>query len=277
MTGAAVDPLSSAASMRARIVDVVALACGLGLWLAPLDEAQAQIVNVQGALAKEPEPGWSGSAQLSVDWQTGNRSIVRVAGAGTLLYHCGPWTALALARAEYSEGEGVKLAEKTFEHLRARRALGARWLWEAFAQHEYDAFRRLAVRGVVGSGPALRLVDRSRGAVTTGLAYLLELEQRSVLADAADSGLRRWHHRLSAYLTGNLALGAQVTGTQTVYVQPRLDAPDDVTLLSETSVQSQLGARFTLINSLVITYDASPPETVATLTTSLKVGVAVTF
>lgn len=240
-------------------------------------DARAQIVNVQGALARDPEPGWSGSAQLSVDWQTGNRSIVRVAGAGTLLYHRGPWTGLALARAEYSEGEGVKLAEKTFEHLRGRRAFGPRWLWEAFAQHEYDAFRRLSVRAVAGTGPAVHLLTRARGAVSAGVAYMLELEQRSVLEGAADSGQREWHHRLSTYLTGNLAIGEQVVGTQTVYVQPRVDAPDDVMLLSETSLQSQLSARFSLVNSLVITYDSSPPETVAALTTALKVGVAVTF
>ena len=76
------------------------------------------------------------------------------------------WLVLALARGEYSEGRGVKLAEKTFEHLRV--------LWEAFVQHEYDAFRRLSLRAVAGTGPALRLVERTRGSLTAGVAYLVE-------------------------------------------------------------------------------------------------------
>ncbi|MBE7453814.1 MAG: DUF481 domain-containing protein [Kofleriaceae bacterium] len=260
--------------MRHAVVTTLALAATLAVTGAP---ARAQIVNVQGSLAKEPAAGWTSSLTAGVDWQTGTVELVRLAGAGSAVYRAGPWLGLALVRGEYAEGAGVRLAEKTFEHVRGRRALGGRWRWEAFVQHEYDAFRRLAVRGVAGSGPAIRLVTRPRATLVGGVAYLLELEERSRLAGAADSGLRRWHHRLSSYLTGSLELGEQVTAGQTVYVQPRLDVADDLLLLSETSVTSKLGARLSLINSLVVAYDGSPPETVAALSTALKVSVAITF
>ena len=259
-----------------RPVFVLVLLVLLGVLALPR-AASAQIVNVQGSLAKEPAPGWSGTLTGGLDWQTGNVEIVKVAGAGSTIYRCGPWLALALVRGEYSEGEGVKLAQKTFEHLRGRRALRPRLLWEGFGQHEYDAFRRLSVRAVVGTGPAVRVIVDPRGSLTAGLAYLLEYEQLSTLADAADSGARAWRHRLSSYLTGSLELGDDVTGTQTVYVQPRLDDPGDLLVLSESSVQSKLGARLSLVNSFVLAYDASPPETIAALATSLKVSVAVTF
>lgn len=239
--------------------------------------ARAQIVNVQGSLAGDPEPGWTSAITAGVDWQTGNTQLVRLSGAASALYRAGPWLGLVLARGEYAEGRGVKLSERTFEHLRGRRALGRRWFWEAFGQHEYDAFRRLAIRGVVGTGPALRLVRGPRLVMTAGAAYLFELEQRSTKDGVADSGQRLWLHRLSTYLTGTLRLGAEVSGTQTVYVQPRLDAPHDLMLLSETSIESKLGARLSLINSLVVAYDASPPETVHALSTALRVQVGVTF
>jgi hypothetical protein len=249
----------------------LALASGLA---AP---AHAQIVNVQGSLAKEPEPGWTASTTVGVDWQTGNVELVRLAGAASAVYKCGPWLGLGLVRAEYAEGAGVKLSEKTFEHLRGRRSLSPRLLWEGFLQHEYDAFRRLSVRAVAGSGPAVRIISRPRGSLSAGVAYMLELEQRSELAMAADSGLREWHHRLSSYLTGSLQLGDQVTAAQTAYVQPRLDTTDDLQLLSETSVESKLGARLSLVNSLVVAYDGDPPETVDSLSTALKISIAVTF
>lgn len=239
--------------------------------------AHAQIVNVQGALARTPKPGWSGGLELAADWQTGPVDIVKVGGGASALFHTGPWLALVLARGEYSEGEDVKLAEKTFEHARARRDFDERWLWEAFLQHEYDAFRRLAVRAVAGTGPAFRISTHPRAAVVTGLAYLAELEQRSKLDGAADSGDRAYRHRLSAYVTGSFALSEGVTANQTTYIQPRLDARGDLMLLSETTFSSKLGKHVALINSFVVTYDADPPETVVELTTSLKIGIAVSF
>ncbi|MBK9035898.1 MAG: DUF481 domain-containing protein [Myxococcales bacterium] len=247
-----------------------------GLLLAAVP-AHAQIVNVQGSLTAEPEPGWSGQASGGIDWQTGNTHVVRVSGAGSAIYAHRCWLGLALARGEYAEGEGVKLGEKTFEHVRVRRILTRRVLWEAYGQHEYDAFRRLSVRAVVGTGPALRVVVRAHGSVTTGLAYMLEYERLSELADVGDSGAAAVRHRASAYLTGSLAFDDDVVGTQTVYVQPRLDAPRDVLLLSETSLTSHLTSRLSLVNAFVLSYDASPPERIADLSTSLKVSVAVTF
>lgn len=254
-----------------------AMVAGVVVFGAGVAPATAQIVNVQGSLAKEPPPGWSGQVSGGVDWQTGNVELVRVSGAGALLWHRGAWLALVLARGEYAEGRGVKLSQRSFEHLRARRSLGRRWLWEAFVQHEYDAFRRLSVRAVVGSGPAVRVVDGARLTLTAGLAYLVEYERFSAKADVADSGAAGVHHRASSYLTGTLAIGDDVSGTQTVYVQPRLDDPADVLLLSETSLTSKLTARLSLVNSFVLAYDATPPETIADLSASLKVSFAVAF
>ncbi len=256
---------------------VLAIVVTFVVLIAATGAARAQIVNVQGSLAGDPAPGWTSAISAGVDWQTGNSELIRLSGAASALFRCGPWLALGLARGEYAEGRGVTLSERTFEHLRGRRALGPRLFWEGYVQHEYDAFRRLAIRGVAGTGPAYRLVRGPRLVMTAGAAYMFELEQRSTKANVADSGLRLWAHRLSTYLTGTLKLGTQVTATQTVYVQPRLDAPDDVMLLSETSIESKLAARLSLTNSLVIAYDASPPATVHALSTALRVSVGVTF
>lgn len=239
--------------------------------------ARAQIVNVQGSLAGEPKAGVSGQATAGLDWQTGNTSLIRVAGAGSAIYARPSWLALVLVRGEYSKGEGVTLGEKTFEHLRGRRTLTARLLWEVFVQHEYDAFRRLSVRALAGTGPAYRLIRHAHGSLTTGLAYLVEYEQLSELADAADSGATAVHHRASAYLTGSLGFDDDLVATQTVYAQPRLDHPGDVLLLSESSLTSRLTARLSLVNSFVLAYDASPPAQIASLSTALKLGFAVSF
>ena len=240
--------------------------------------ASANIVNVLGSLAGEPEEGWSGSLTGTIDWRTGNVDLAQVGGSGTVRYRAGHYLGLLLLRGEYGKGEGTLLSEKTFAHLRGRVDLDdcRRWLWEAFVQHEFDAFRRLEARAVAGTGPAVRLVDEPSTNLVVGLAYMLEYE-RFDDREPADAGLREWNHRASSYATGMYKLDDRVAVTQTVYVQPRLDNPSDLWLLSETTLTTQLGKRLALQSSFVVAYDRSPPIGIETTDTALKTGLTLSL
>lgn len=260
-----------------RIVVIAALAVvGLAGLARPAD---AQIVNVQGQLAKPPEQdGVTGQAELKLDWREGNNPFLLVGGTGSVLYRRGRVIGLAIARGEYGNAAGgLAIARKTFEHVRARVTIDCRWRWEAFAQHEYDAFRRLSVRGVAGTGPALQLVSQPRLALLAGVAYLFELERLDERAGTVDAGARATSHRASMYLTGTETIGAGVSIAQTVYVQPRLDDPGDIRLLGELSVTMPLSKRIALTNGFTIAYDRTPPDEIRRYDTQLKVGLLVTF
>jgi hypothetical protein len=261
---------------------------GLAAALAAPRPAAAQIVNVLGSLATEPAAGWSGQLTTTVDWRTGNTDLVLVGGSATALHRRGRALGLAILRGEYGEGNGTRLSQKSFEHLRLRVALDAprapspaaapaapRWLWEVFAQHEYDAFRRLSVRALAGTGPAVRLVRRARGSVVAGLAYLLEYERLDARAGVADPGATSLAHRASAYLTGSVHLDARLTATATAYAQPRVDAPGDLRLLTEATLTSKLSSRLSLTNRLTVARDASPPDGIEATDTALKLELGV--
>jgi hypothetical protein len=241
--------------------------------------AAAQIVNVQGQLAKPPEQdGVTGQVELKLDWREGNNTFFLIGGTGSVLYRRGRVLGLALARGEYGNArDGIAIARKSFEHLRTRVTIDCRWRWEAFAQHEYDAFRRLSVRAIAGTGPALQLVNEARVALLAGAAYLLELERLDARDGAIDAGDRQTSHRASLYVTGNQAVGAGVSVAQTVYVQPRLDDPGDVRVLGELSVTTKLASRIGLSNGFTVAYDRTPPDQIRRYDTQLKVGLLVTF
>ena len=241
--------------------------------------ADAQIVNVQGQLARPPErDGVTAQLELKLDWREGNNSFFDVGGSGSVLYRRGRLLGLALVRGEYGNARGgLAIARKSFEHLRARVTLDCRWRWEAFAQHEYDAFRRLSVRGVAGTGPALQLVKDARVAVLAGAAYLFELEQLDTRPGTIDAGLRTVASRASFYATGTEQLGAGVSIVQTVYLQPRLGDPGDLRLLGELSVTSKLSKRIALTDGFVVAYDRTPPDGIRRYDTQLKLGLLVTF
>jgi hypothetical protein len=206
-----------------RLVVVTALAL---LALLPLARsADAQIVNVQGQLAKPPEhDGVTGQLELKADWREGNNTLLELGGGGSVLVRRGRLLGLALARGEYGRANhDLTIARKSFEHLRARVTIDCRWRWEAFAQHEFDAFRRLSVRAVAGTGPALQIVNEAAVGVLAGAAYLFELEDLDTRAGTIDAGRRSLASRASIYVTGAEKLGAGVSIVQTLYVQPRLD------------------------------------------------------
>jgi hypothetical protein len=64
---------------------------------------------------------------------------------------------------------------------------------------------------------------------------------------------------------------------QTLYAQPRIDEPSDVRLLAELAVQTKLSSRIALKDSLVVAYDATPPDGVKRYDTALEIAVVVAF
>jgi Protein of unknown function, DUF481 len=245
---------------------IVAALCG---------RAGAQIVNAQSALAKAPGDGIGGQTELKLSLNAGNTSLFDAAGAGVVMYRADRFLSLAVVRAEYATGRGLTLTKKTFEHVRERIKLDCRWRWEAFAQHEYDEFRRLSVRALVGTGPAFAIIDSKPFGLLAGAAYMFEYQRLDTRVGTIDAGDRGFDHRASFYITGHEVYSA--TFIETFYVQPRIDEPSDVRLLGELSIESKLAMRWMLTNGLSVAYDASPPDGVKTYDIALKAGVLVTF
>jgi hypothetical protein len=245
--------------------------------------ADAQIVNVQGQLAKAPDKdGIVAQLEGKLDWRTGNNPLFQVGGLAALIIHRGKWLGLALVRGDYGESRGVTLSRKTFEHLRGRYTIDCRWKWEAFAQHEYDAFRRLSIRTLAGTGPVLQIINEKTIGVMAGAAYMFEFEQlgENMLPDGRvpiDAGDRTVFHRASFYVTGVEKLGSHVAIVQTLYAQPRLDEPNDVRLLAELSITMKITKRIALTDGLTIAYDRTPPDGVERADTQLTIGLIASF
>lgn len=240
--------------------------------------AAAQIVNVQGALAKPPaKDGVTGELALKVNWREGNNPIIDVGAAGSTVVRHGSWLGLAIVRGGYGKSRGVLLTRKTFEHLRARVALDASWRWEAFAQHEYDQFRRLRFRALTGTGPAYQIVDTPVFGLLAGAAYMIELEELDDRMGTTDANERTLAHRASAYITGHQVANDSVDIVETAYFQPRLTEPSDFRVLGELAVQTKLASRFALRTAFTLAFDTSPPEELERYDTALEVSLVVKF
>lgn len=252
--------------------------CFLLLVLLVGGPAHAQIVNVQNALAKPPEgDDVIGQLELKLDWREGNNRLLDLGAAASMLGQRGRFLGLAIVRGEYGRGREDTFKEKTFEHLRARVTIDCYWKWEAFGQHELDHFRRLTVRALAGTGPALQLVHTKPFSLLAGAAYMFEYERLDNREATIDAGNRTVFHRASSYLTATQYFGETAALTGTMYYQPRLDEPTDFRFFGEAVIAGKLSKHVALTDAFVIAYDARPPDGIQRTDLQLRIGLLLTL
>jgi putative salt-induced outer membrane protein YdiY len=259
-----------------RVAGIVALVCAC-LVAAPR-AARAQIVNVQSQIGDVPQ-GFSGAFDAAADWRTGNTSFLLLSGATTLRWRSGNHLVFAVAKGEYGRlgTDSTVFVEHSFEHLRYRFHLNDRVTLEAFAQHEYDQFRRLRLRALVGAGPRLTLYHDERADLILGVAYMLAHEELDKQMGALDAGETTTDHRLSSYVVFTYKVNDKVVFSETAYAQPKLTGFSDVRILDETQLAVKLTERFAFKSGFVLAYDSEPPDTKKKLDTVLQTGVSIKF
>ncbi|WP_437808838.1 DUF481 domain-containing protein [Sorangium sp. So ce1078] len=255
------------------------LACtSVALSLALLSSAAgAQIVNVQPLIAANGgKDGLAVSVEGSADVRTGNTRLVALSGSAIAGYRAGRHQVFAMARAEFSEEAGDPIVNKDLEHLRYRLTLTGPLEAEAFVQHDRDDFRRLALRALVGAGPRLRVAPFEGFEAAVGAALMLEHEQLAS-GPEPDAGERVSDARLSAYLILATSVTPHLKLGNTFYLQPRLDRPGDVRVLSETSLLATATKHLAIKMALASAYDTEPPAGVIPLDATLKSTLQVSF
>jgi hypothetical protein len=236
--------------------------------------AAAQIVNVQALFDEKAEMGPAAAIELGGDWRTGSTQLFSVRGSlvGQVRSERNVW--LGVIRGEYSFASGERIVSQVLEHLRYRRKLTDRVSAEVFAQHEYNEFRRLQLRALLGAGPRIVLFVNDTAGLTFGAALMLEHE-RNRKDGEVDAGARYTDPRLSSYLLARVKLMENINLVETVYFQPRVTRPSDLRVLNETLFAVTPNPRVTVGIGFNLTYDSAPPATVPPLDTQLRTTVGV--
>jgi len=247
--------------------------------------AGAQIVSVQSMLATEAPEGLSGSATGAADWRTGNTNLLSLAAGPLARYRSGDHLLIAIWRGEVTmikatpdDAEYTNIVKNSFVHARYRYALTDRLLGEAFAQHEFDEFRRLKLRFVAGAGPKYDVVKSEDFLLSAATAYMIEIEELSSGYTDPDGDDPR--HRASNYVVVNYKLDDRVQLADTFYIQPRLNEPADFRLLNDAELVVNLTKKVSLKFTFSVAYDNRPPDgptPVEKLDTALKTSVTISF
>jgi hypothetical protein len=240
------------------------------LLAAPLD---AQ-VNIERLRRDVGTAGWSASSTADLAVHAGNVDLMLL-GLGTRLDHVGAAThTMLVLSGDFGWQRGERFSNRGLAHL--RRAFGSsRTIHpEAFGQIDYDRSRSLAFRALVGAGPRAELAHGETARVSAGTAYLLEHERLDLPVTAAHPR-RTTHHRWSSYVAASFGSGDPLHAGVTAYVQPRLDAFEDVRLLLDGSVAARAGGPASLLLTVALRYDSRPPDGARPLDATLKGGIGI--
>lgn len=238
--------------------------------------AHAQISNVQPLLAKEAEPGLSAALEGSLDWRTGNLSLVIFSSSLVARYRRGRHLLFFLARADETLSAGDRILFKHLEHLRYRVDLVGPLQVEAFGQVEQDQARRVWPRALVGGGPRLTIIGSDHLDLAVAAAYMLEYQHVRATGQP-DDGHEELTHRLSNYVVLTVRASSIFKLGETFYVQPRCDDAHDLRLLSETELLVAVTDHLALKSALFVAYDSSPPLGIRNLDTGLKTTLQASF
>jgi len=260
---------------RRRGLRPAALLAGLAV-LASAASASAQISNVQPLLAKEAEPGLSSAIEGSLDWLTGNLSLVILSGSLITRYRRGRHLVFFLGRADETLNAGNRIRFRHLEHLRYRLDVVGPLQVEAFGQIEQDQARRVWPRALVGGGPRVTLVGTEKLDLALAAAYMFEYQHVRVTGEL-DDGESELVHRLSTYVVLTVRATSILKFSETFYVQPRFDDAGDLRMLSETEMLVSITDHLALKSALFVAYDSSPPLSIRKLDTGLKTTLQASF
>ena len=242
---------------------------------APTPGAGVQI-NVESLRGSDREAGAAASLELDVALLSGNVDLKSVGLDGRGDYVAPSMTAFLVLQGNVGWKDGKRFRNQAVAHARGARPAGGRVWMEAFVQTEFNKQRRLSSRFLVGGGPRLQVVRRTKGVIWWGTALMLERETLEPLADAAPPPPTRVY-RWSNYLTGRLELREGVRATGTAYLQPRLGDLGDVRVLSEVRMSVSVTSSWSFETSYRMRYDSEPPLETKAVDAELRTGLLVRF
>lgn len=242
----------------------------LGVFLAPT-VALAQITNVLNTVREHDEDGAAFVLAGALDWRSGNSDKLEVSGATTFIGKTGPHLVLVSANGELALRNDERFIARHLEHGRYRISVVGPLQLEAFVQHDFNEFRRRAIRIVFGAGPRLVLPLPAPLEQAFGLSYMPEYEELSVGA-FADSGVTRWHHRVSAYSSTSVRFTDRLRLDFTLYGQPALEEFTNARMFGELGFSIQVMGPLSVNLSWVMQLDTKPPESIRPVDSVRKVG-----
>ncbi len=231
-------------------------------------ESQA-FMNIE-SLRQDRSMGFKGESGFRLSGAVGNTETLSTSIQSMNAYRTDKRELLFLTRYEYGESRKIKNANKGNAHLRKTYYLAPRFGLETFVQAQFDEFKKLNLRTLVGAGGRYQFYASDDFTIYAGGGSFYEWEQLEKTSNERDL-------RLNTYLSALWNLNAMATASLITYYQPRSDDLKDSRLIVDSGVRLRLSERIRFHIDLGFSRDTRPPKGVKRTDTTYLSGFSVNY
>ncbi len=229
--------------------------------------AEARILNTLHGLSK-PDSGLSLDVQASVSHTAGNSDHLSLTAGGAAQYLTGRNRLRFLTEETYREIEGRKAAEDFMVHLRHNYRITEVLHTLLFAQNQYNPFRRLRRRTLLGGGTRADVLTEPGLTGALGASAMLESEELTDSPGDGDSTCVRGSFFLSLVWRSDAGATVGLSG----FYQPKLSDPANRLMTASLGLEAPLVENIALQATAELDYDSRPAPEVETTDTALSSG-----
>lgn len=224
--------------------------------------------------------GLAGNVDGDLSWKAGNNKIFDLGIQSRVqyetLYSEGqtiPATRdlyMLILRLKTGQNRGVYYLNNGFAHLRWTHMWSARQGFEILAQSEFDEFRDLAQRSVVGANYRVQAILEPKSRLAFASGYIAEYESYNI-EDPGTHPRRVLNHRWNNYASFKFQNDPGfLTLMQLFYFQPLFKDFSDFRILVETEVELTVTEQLATVLSLYVIHDSRPPKGLEKTDTTLE-------
>lgn len=235
--------------------------------------AQVNIEQFRKTLNKQ---GFSGNVALDISSRTGNVDVTELTIENRTDYLWKDMNTFIIARGDYGWEGGDQYSDEALVHVRHVFRLPSHLQPEVFAQVDYNKKRRLMFRGLGGGGVRFALQTGEKSAFWYGTTFIFEHERLDVRKNDShekETTDVRW----SNYITTNITFTENLQWTSTTYLQPCIGDFGDIRILHDMNITIAIIEQLSWIIGFQMRYDSEPPDTIKSLDTTLRNGLALSF
>ncbi len=194
--------------------------------------------------------GVLGSVGLKLNGASGNTSKFNASTALNNLYRNEKNEYLSLLSYSYGENAHTKNIHKGQLHLRYARILSKKFYLEAFSQIEFDDFKSLKYRRLLGLGLRNKFLNAKAHKLAFGLGVFYESE-------AFDDLTKNMLYRYNLYVSYKANLSSSSTFTFVNYYQPATSGAQNFRFKSHLNLRVKIYKNLALTNEVRYSFDSN--------------------
>jgi putative salt-induced outer membrane protein YdiY len=229
--------------------------------------AYGQIVNIENKRLDAKKEGFSGSADLNINFTMNNKQLLQVGDKLKLGYTKKKHHALIITDHSFVKSKDDDFINQGYEHLRYNYQFkdSGRVSFEAFQQGQFNKIQRINLRLLLGSGVRLNILDQKNYQLNVGTGFMGEYEE------LLDGGGTSNDILSTSYFSENIGMNS------ISYIQPKFIDYGNYRFSNETYIRFNINKYLSFKVIYSITHDSRDIEDVRKTNYTLRNSLSIKF